>query len=35
MEVSDNNDMKLKQESKPVIEENTTISKVEVSISNI
>lgn len=34
MEVSDNNDIKLKQESKPVIEENT-ISKVEVSINNI
>lgn len=35
MEISDNNDIKLKQESKPVIEENTTISKVEVSINNI
>lgn len=35
MEVSDNNDMKLKQESKPVIEENTTISKVEELQSEI
>lgn len=35
MEISDNNDIKLKQESKPVIEENTTISKVEELQSEI
>ncbi|XP_043801796.1 SAFB-like transcription modulator [Apis laboriosa] len=35
MEVSDNNDIKVKQESKPVIEENTTISKVEELQSEI